>query len=198
MLNFLIMLRKDPDDNELIDRILKGEVNIYRFLLNKYEPVVLRILKKRLPFEQVEEVAQVVFIKAYESLPSYRRQSCFKNWLSSIAIRSCYDFWRVRYKKKEVNISSIAVKDKEWLDKALLEQSFDVLTKKGQENEAREILEWAFNKLSPEDKIVLELIYLEGFSNKEASDLLGWGIAKVKVRSFRSRKKLEKILNLNY
>ena len=96
------MLRKDPDDNELIDRILKGEVNIYRFLLNKYEPVVLRILKKRLPFEQVEEVAQVVFIKAYESLPSYRRQSCFKNWLSSIAIRSCYDFWRVRYKKKEV------------------------------------------------------------------------------------------------
>ena len=66
------------------------------------------------------------------------------------------------------------MKDKEWLDKALLEQSFDVLTKKGQENEAREILEWAFNKLSPEDKIVLELIYLEGFSNKEASDLLGW------------------------
>ena len=192
------MLRKDPDDNELIDRILKGEVNIYRFLLNKYEPVVLRILKKRLPFEQVEEVAQVVFIKAYESLSSYRRQSCFKNWLSSIAIRSCYDFWRVRYKKKEVNISSIAEKDKEWLDKALLEQSFDVLAKKGQENEAREILEWAFNKLSPEDKIVLELIYLEGFSNKEASDLLGWGIAKVKVRSFRSRKKLEKILNLNY
>ena len=64
------MLRKDPDDNELIDRILKGEVNIYRFLINKYEPVVLRILKKRLPFEQVEEVAQVVFIKAYESLPS--------------------------------------------------------------------------------------------------------------------------------
>ena len=46
------------------------------------------------------------------------------------------------------------MKDKEWLDKALLEQSFDVLTKKGQENEAREILEWAFNKLSPEDKIV--------------------------------------------
>ena len=59
------MLRKDPDDNELIDRILKGEVNIYRFLLNKYEPVVLRILKKRLPFEQVEEVAQVVFIKVH-------------------------------------------------------------------------------------------------------------------------------------
>ena len=53
------------------------------------------------------------------------------------------------------------MKDKEWLDKALLEQSFDVLTKN--ENEAREILEWAFNKLSPEDKIVLELIYLEVF-----------------------------------
>ena len=42
--------------------------------------------------------------------------------------------------------------------------------------------------------MVLELVYLEGFSNKEASDLLGWSVANVKVRSFRSRRKLEKIL----
>ena len=62
-----------------------------------------------------------------------------------------------------MNISSIAEKDKEWLDKALLEQSFDVLTKKGKRTKLEEILEWALNKLSPEDKTVLELIYLEVF-----------------------------------
>ena len=53
-------------------------------LLDKYQSIVLNILKKRLPFEQVEETAQVVFIKAYQSLQTYKGKSEFKNWLSSI------------------------------------------------------------------------------------------------------------------
>jgi len=188
------MDRKDINDDEMINRVLEGEVNVYELLMNKYQSIVLSILKKRLPFEQVEEVAQVVFIKAYQSLPSYRGESPFKNWLSSIAVRACYDFWRTRYKKREVSIDSISEGDKDWLDKVLLEQSTDVLTKKGQESEAKELLDWALSKLSPEDKMVLELVYLEGFSNKETSDLLGWSVPNVKVRSFRSRRKLRKLL----
>ena len=188
------MDRKDINDDEMINRVLEGEVNVYELLMNKYQSIVLSILKKRLPFEQVEEVAQVVFIKAYQSLPSYRGESPFKNWLSSIAVRACYDFWRTRYKKREVSIDSISEGDKDWLDKVLLEQSIDVLTKKGQESEAKELLDWALSKLSPEDKMVLELVYLEGFSNKETSDLLGWSVPNVKVRSFRSRRKLRKLL----
>ncbi len=192
------MDRKDINDDEMINRVLEGEVNVYELLMNKYQSIVLSILKKRLPFEQVEEVAQVVFIKAYQSLPSYRGESPFKNWLSSIAVRACYDFWRTCYKKREVSIDSISEGDKEWLDKVLLEQSIDVLTKKGQESEAKELLDWALSKLSPEDKMVLELVYLEGFSNKETSDLLGWSVPNVKVRSFRSRRKLGKILKNLY
>jgi len=139
-------------------------------------------------------VAQIVFVKAYQSLSTYKRESPFKNWLSSIAVRSCYDYWRTRYKKKEISLNSISEGDKKWLEKAVLEQSIDALTKKGQESEATALLNWALGKLSPEDKMVLELIYLEGLSHKEASDLLGWSVANVKVRSFRSRRKLQKIL----
>jgi RNA polymerase sigma-70 factor (ECF subfamily) len=49
--------------------------------------------------------------------------------------------------------------------------------------------------LSPRDRMALELVYLEGLSVKEAADLLQWSVANVKVRSFRSRKKLEKVLS---
>ena len=184
----------DIDDNEVITRVLKGEVNVYELLMNKYQSTVLSILKKRLPLEQIEEVAQIVFIKAYQSLPTYKRESPFKNWLSSIAVRSCYDFWRTRYKKKEISLNSISEGEKEWLDKAILEQSIAVLAKKGQESEAKALLNWALGKLSPEDRMVLELIYLEGLSHKEASGLLGWSVTNVKVRSFRSRRKLQKLL----
>jgi RNA polymerase sigma-70 factor (ECF subfamily) len=42
--------------------------------------------------------------------------------------------------------------------------------------------------------MVVELVYLEGLSGKEAAELLGWSVANVKIRSFRSRKKLQKVL----
>ncbi len=60
---------------------------------------------------------------------------------------------------------------------------------------ARETLEWALNRLSAEDRMVVELVYLEEFSGKEAATLLGWSVANVKVRVFRARKKLQKLLS---
>jgi RNA polymerase sigma-70 factor (ECF subfamily) len=55
-------------------------------------------------------------------------------------------------------------------------------------------LDWALDRLSAEDRMVLELVYLEGLSVKETAELLGWSVANVKVRSHRSRKKVEKLL----
>jgi RNA polymerase sigma-70 factor (ECF subfamily) len=57
------------------------------------------------------------------------------------------------------------------------------------------LLDWALAKLSPEDRMVIELVYLEELSVKEAADLLGWSAANVKVRSFRSRKKLHSLIS---
>jgi len=188
------MDRKGIDDNEIINRVLEGDVDAYEYLLDKYQATVLSILKKRLPYGEVEETAQIVFIKSYQSLPSFKGKSEFKNWLSSIAVRTCYDFWRKHYKNREQPMSSLSEKHEEWLEQALSDQSNEILLERGKEVEAKELLDWALNKLSLEDKMVLELVYLEGFSNKEASDLLGWSLANVKVRSFRSRRKLEKIL----
>jgi len=51
-------------------------------------------------------------------------------------------------------------------------------------------------KLRAEDRMVIELVYFEGLSVKEAAKLLGWSVANVKIRSFRARKKLEKTLKI--
>ncbi|NIO03758.1 MAG: sigma-70 family RNA polymerase sigma factor [Proteobacteria bacterium] len=70
-------------------------------------------------------------------------------------------------------------------------QSFD---DKDSQKKARELLDWALDRLSPEDRLVLELVYLEGLSGREAADLLGWSVANVKVRSLRARSKLPNLL----
>jgi len=55
-------------------------------------------------------------------------------------------------------------------------------------------LEWALEKMSAADRMILELVYLQGYTHKEASALLGLSVANIKIRSHRAKKKLYKIL----
>lgn len=147
-----------------------------------------------MPYQEVEETAQNVFVRAYQSLPTYKAKGNFKQWLSAIALRSCYDYWRKAYRSREVPMSSLTERHQDWLEEAMSEQSDQSFHEKSSQQEAIEILDWALGKLSAKDRMVMELVYLEGLSGKEAADLLGWSVANVKIRSLRSRRKLEKLL----
>lgn len=183
-----------PSDEDIIRRIIDGDVNSFEYLLKKYQDHLLRIVKKHVPYNEVEEMAQEVFVRAYQALPSFREEGSFKQWLSAIAVRTCYDFWRKRYRSKEFPMSDLSDSHRGWLEKTLSNQSDQSFYEIGQEKEARELLDWALDRLSAEDRMVLELVYLEGVSVREAADLMGWSVSNVKVRSFRSRKKLQKLL----
>jgi RNA polymerase sigma-70 factor (ECF subfamily) len=184
-----------PSDAEIVCQVVAGSLNAFEQLLKKYQNHVLRILKKRLPYDQVKDTAQDVFIRAYQSLPTFKGDSSFEQWLSTIAVRACYDFWRKHSKSREFPMSFFTEKHQVWLEEALSDQSSQSFHERGLQKEAREILDWALERLSAEDRMVLEMVYLEGHSVKEAACLLGWSTANVKVRSFRSRKKLHKLLS---
>ena len=184
-----------PSDAEIVRQVVSGNVNAFEQLLKRYQNHVLMIIKKHLPHNQAVDTAQDVFMRAYRSLPTFKEDSSFEQWLSTIAVRSCYDFWRKRSRSREFPVSSFTEKHQVWLEEALYDKSSQSYHERGLQKEAREILDWALDRLSPEDRMVLELIYLEGHSVKEAARLLGWSTANVKVRSFRSRKKLYNLLS---
>ena len=181
-------------DSEIINQVVSGEVNAFEHLLKRYQAHVVRIVKRHIPFDKVEEVAQDVFVRTYQSLPTFKGDDGFKQWLSTITIRTCYDFWRKHYRYREIPLSSLSEKHQVWLEEATSNSSSQSFYERDSQKEAREILDWALDKLSPEDRMVLELVYLEGYSIKEAAKLLGWSTVNVKVRSFRARKKLHKLI----
>jgi len=183
-----------PSDAEIIRRIIDGDVNSFEHLLKRYQDYVLRIVTKHIPYNEVEEMAQEVFVRAYQALPGFKQEGSFRQWLSAIAVRTCYDFWRKRYRSRELPMSDLTDSHQGWLEKTLSNQSNKSFHEKGREKEARELLDWALSKLSARDRMVIELVYLEGLSVKEAAGLLGWSVSNVKVRSFRSRKKLKTLL----
>lgn len=162
--------------------------------MERYGDHVLGIVKKHVPYSEVDETTQDVFIRAYQSLANFQGGDRFKSWLSTVAVRACYDYWRKTYKSREVPMSCLSDRHREWLEEVMSEQSGQFFQDRGAVKEAGEVLEWALERLSPEDRVVLELVYLEGFSGKEAAARLGWSVANVKIRSFRSRRKLEKLL----
>jgi RNA polymerase sigma-70 factor (ECF subfamily) len=181
-------------DAQIIHQVLDGNVNAFESLLRRHEALVQKIVRKHLPSHDVEETIQDVFVRAYQSLPTFKGKSNFSQWLSSIAVRTCYDYWRKAYRSQEVPMSALAQGHREWLNEVISEESKLAGYDEGSQKEARELLDWALGKLSAENRMVLELVYLEGLSVKEAAELLGWSVANVKVRAFRSKKKLEKLL----
>lgn len=181
-------------DAEIVSQVLEGSVNAFESLLIRHKDLVLKIVKKHVPYDAVEETTQEVFVRIYESLQTYKGKSEFRHWVSSISVRTCYDYWRKAYRSREVPMSSLTEKHQRWLEQVISEESGHALEEKGSQEEARELLDWALGKLSAEDRTVLELVYLEGLSSKEAAEALGWSVANVKVRTFRSRRKLKKLL----
>jgi len=187
-------LSRNDSDTAIIEHILDGDVNAFNGLLNKYYGHVANVVKNHVPYSNIEEVAQEVFVRAYQSLPTFQNKSTFKHWLSTIAVRTCYDFTRKQYGNREMTMSSLSEQQRDWLETVISGQSHHSFYESEIEKETKEILEWALNTLSPENKIVLELIYFQELSGKEAAELLGWSVPKVKMRSLRARKKLRKLL----
>ena len=183
----------NPDDYQIVRRVIAGDVNVFEHLMKRYQHLVLGIVKKHVPFDEIEDTVQDVFLRTYRSLPGFKGNN-FGHWLSVIAVRTCYDFWREHYKSRELAMSSLTEQHQVWLEATLSEKSSQSFHEAGMKKEAREILDWALEKLSAEDRMVLELVYLEGHSVKEAAGLLGWSTANVKVRLFRSRRKLHRLL----
>ncbi len=196
---------KESGDAEIVKRVLDGDVNAFAILLKRHKELVLRVVSRHMEYDMVEETAHEVFVRAYKSLPTFEQKGDFKNWLSVIAVRACRDYWRKAYRNKEVPMSGLSDSHREWLENTVAGASLENHGENRLENhrgdpahnprkEAREVLDWALGKLSADDRMVLELVYLEERSAKETAKLTGLSVANVKVRSFRAKRKLKKLL----
>ena len=184
----------DQEDQAVVNKVLGGDADAFEHLFIKYRGHVAAIVRRHVPGERVAENVQDAFVRAFQSLAGWNGAATLRSWLTTIAVRTCSDFWRRQYRSREIPMSRLSEAHREWLDSSLSGQSRDDWEKRGRQAEAREILRWALDRLGPKDRMVLELVYLEGRSVKEAARLLGWSTVNVKVRAHRARKKINRWL----
>lgn len=181
------------DDLEIIRRVLDGEIDRFAELIARYQQHVAKITNRHVPSDRVAEVAHDVFVRAYTGLAGFSGNTPFEHWLSGIAVRACYDFWRAR-RREDLPVSALTAEHQGWMDHVLAAESDDRFREQEGRQEAAELLQWALGHLSAENRLVLTLVYLDGYSVRDAAQLLGWSMINVKVRAYRARQMLRKLL----
>ena len=182
-------MSQKPDDY-LIDKVIKGENNAYAELVDRYKQMVYtlayKIVKNR---EDAEEVAQDTFVKAYNALSDFKGDSKFSTWLYKIAYYRSLDY--LKKNKRRVETTKIDISEE--YNIASLDDALDVLEAK----DRTEIIKHAIQKLPGEDSVLITLYYFETLSMNEISKVMGISPNTIKVRLFRGRKRLAKILENN-
>jgi RNA polymerase sigma-70 factor (ECF subfamily) len=180
-------------DDDLVRRVVAGETECFEDLMLRHRNHVRRIVGNHVPHDRVAEVAQEIFVKAYTGLGTYRFEEPFPHWLATIAVRSCYDFWRTQ-QAADVPVSALTADHHRWIDRVMAARSDEDFAEQARREEASEVLQWALGRLSPENRLVVTLVHLDGHSIREAAALLGWSVVNVKVRAHRARRALRNIL----
>ncbi len=170
-------------DQQLIEQTLRGDTSSFGKLVERYQDFVFtiafRIMKVR---EEAEEVAQDSFIKAYESLNSFRGESKFSSWLYSIAYRKGLDALRKnkKYKASEI-IDDITEGEVSGIEDALhyLE-----------DEERKKAIQDCILKLASDEATIITLYYFQDQSVREISTITELSEDNIKVKLYRSRKKL--------
>ena len=176
---------------ELIAAVLKGDASSFEPLIQKYSPRVFATARRYARLErEVEDIAQEVWLKAFQKLGSFRGEAPFEHWLMRLTVRTCYDFLRGHQRKREAAFSELSDSENDWLER------FFTGPDSASENAdaARQLVERILAQLSPPARLIITLLEIEERPVKEISKLTGWSVPLVKVRAFRARAEMRKIL----
>lgn len=181
----------DAPEAELIAAVLRGDTASFEPLVVRYSGRVFATARRYARREsEVEDIAQEVWQKAYHRLASFRGDAPFEHWLMRLTVHTCYDFLRAHQRNRESVFSDLAEPDANWLDRFVSEPH----NTEGAEA-ARALVGRVLGELPPAARMVITLLEIEERSVKEISRLTGWSVTLVKVRAFRARAEMRKILS---
>ncbi len=176
------------DEHELLAQIISGQTEKYTVLVKRYERLVftlaLRMLKNR---EEAEEVAQDVFVKAYKSLTTFKGNSKFSSWLYRITYNACLDALSRKHRQPTFGkIEKIADTDMN-----LGETVIDVMEKSAQQA----LLKSCIAELDADEAFLITIYYYEEQAISDIAKITALTESNVKIKLYRGRKKLAKLLN---
>jgi RNA polymerase sigma-70 factor (ECF subfamily) len=177
------------DDRELVRRAQRADKEAFEELVRRHQHRVFAvaggILRQR---EDVEDIAQQVFVKAYFSLKRFDQRAAFSTWLYKITVNECWDLLRKRKVRPLIYESDLSEEQARQFGAPdeRKEREPDISEKL----EARQRVERLLEGLDERDRTMLVLKEVEGFAVEEIAQILDLNANTVKVRLFRARRRI--------
>ena len=186
-------LRLERSDNQLVDLVLAGDQGAFEQIFDRHKRLVALIARRyfRRP-EEVEEITQISFAKVYTELGKFRgiHDRSLSSWLVRITSNVCFDTLRSQQRKPERLACELSEHEAETL--------LDLV--EGDANLAEtavvnsDLVDKLLARLPDEDRVLLRMMYAEDMSVADIADSLGWTNSNVKIRAWRARTALKRIL----
>lgn len=177
------------EDRELVRRAKNGDKEAFESLVRRHQSRVFAvaggILRKR---EDVEDIAQQVFLKAYFSLKRFDQRAAFSTWVYKITVNECWDLLRKR--KVRPLVLEVDLSEEQARQYQAAEEVADGRPDASERLAARERVEQLLECLEERDRSMLVLKEVQGFSVEEIAEVLELNANTVKVRLFRARQRI--------
>jgi len=175
---------------ECIRRVQRGDREAFGPLVERYQQrifsIVFHLVRRR---DEVEDLAQEVFFKAFRAIRSYNFQSSFATWLSRIAVNHCYDYLRKVRASRLSYYSEMTEEGARELERKAESPPSGGLDH-GEKVTLRDFVGRLLARAPEDDRLILTLKELEDYSVEEIADLLKLKPSTVKVRLHRARKRM--------
>ena len=174
-----------PPDEALVAASLDGDERAFADLVARHKRRVFATAARFARDDhQLDDICQEVFVRAFRHLGKFRGEAPFAHWLARITVSACYDFLRKERRVRE-HVS---------LDAAVFEMPDRGIDAARSAARAREVLDYALQRLSADERLIITLAEIEERPMREIAELTGWSESNVKVRAFRARQNLKRIL----
>jgi RNA polymerase sigma-70 factor, ECF subfamily len=178
-------------DTQLVGLSLAGDEAAFECIFDRHKRRVAGLASRFFREQaEVEEMVQISFTKAYVELASFRgaHEHSLASWLNRIAANTCLNELKRKAARLENTAGVLSEQEMETLAVDLRTKSVEELMVQ------RDLLEKLLASIDTEDRVLLQMLYAEQLSVAEAAEVFGWSRAKVKVRAFRARRMLNKVV----
>ncbi|HVF30291.1 MAG TPA: sigma-70 family RNA polymerase sigma factor [Pyrinomonadaceae bacterium] len=187
-------VRSARTDRQLVDLVLAGDGSAFEQIFDRHKRMVAVVAGRylRRP-EQIEEIIQISFGKAFVELAKFRglHDLSLASWLSRITVNACVDVLRTQKRKPENLCCELTDNEHE----SLIELAADS-DARSVETELldRDLAEKLLSRVGEEDRALLQMLYAEEMSVAEIAEVTGWSQSKVKIKAWRTRNSLRRIM----
>ena len=179
----------DSDADALVQGALRHDDAAARELVRRLYPLVAKMVRSHRPRRTSEEdLCQMIFIKVFQKLSQFSGKVPLEHWVSRIAVNTCLSQIEAEKVRPELRHADLSEEEQAVVEN--LATSSDELAPDRQ-LASRQLVEHLLQLLKPVERLVIDLLYLQGRSVEEIHKITGMGVAAIKVRAFRARQKMK-------